>query len=250
MESITIKNFRKYLCNTPMGVFIGVLFGIFWMWAMDGQFGEDSSKLYTYVISAIVSLLVAAIALAGVFANIQGAHDREEEARRRKMMAAKAMLPHVLSEMCDVFERGMNYSSKDVCDFSLDDLRFPETVLQTVHDIIELHETSQIVVANRLVDILMLHQVFYSRWQTNVESDPSRMTEVDLLYRTISWAYLRAATCSLFNYARNRANIEEISFERVKASLALVLDEEFYQREEVYLGFATEILSSLNEQVR
>lgn len=88
---------RRNLRNLPLGIFIGVELVLVMILFTETYFPREGQPISVLSLAMPVTLLTAMVAVAGVFENIEAQEQREEGARRRKLMAAKAMFPMELS---------------------------------------------------------------------------------------------------------------------------------------------------------
>lgn len=213
MQSSILKKYGPYLLNTPMGMLIGVLAGIILSWILSGDFGPEWSRLYTFVVTALISLGVASFAVAGVIANIQAQYERDEDARRRKLMAAKAFLPWTLSRLIEVAETGARMSEElgrnrnlaTDAEFetrSTRSLTLSQELRDNLAEMIEHHDNEFLV--RHIVSWLTEYQVYFARWQGNFEWDsPANLDSAQATAeRTVDWVYLMQLASTMFGYAR------------------------------------------------
>lgn len=207
---------QKILRNTATGILIGFVGGMLLAMALDSGVSDELKKLYTFVISAVLSLFAAALTLTGVFANIENQREAERRSRERKLAAAKALLPTSLSQMCDICESGMQFShnfstllqelsDEKFKEISVQRLSLPDGMISIFRELIEL--TDNEAVSERISVLLREYQVLFARW-TSVfsQSNLSAMNgELRRNEKTVEWAFLYAITVSLFDYARNES---------------------------------------------
>ncbi|MCA1777152.1 MAG: hypothetical protein LC676_16530 [Loktanella sp.] len=211
-----IRFIQKVLRNTPAGIFIGFVAGMILAAALDAGISEEIKKLYTFIISAILSLMAAALTLIGVFANIENQRETERRSREKKLAAAKALLPASLAQMCSVCKSGMQFSDNfsefakklsndEFEEISTQRLSLSDGNLSIFREVIEL--TDNDAVSERLTVMLREYQVFFSRWIEDFGQEYKRAVKADgdNNTRTVEWAFLFAITVSLFDYARNEA---------------------------------------------
>ncbi|WP_282181699.1 hypothetical protein [Aliiroseovarius marinus] len=261
MQNPIVKKYGPYLLNTPIGMFIGVIAGIVLSWILSGEFGTEWTRLYTFVVTALISLAVAGFALFGVFISIGTQFERDEEARRRKLMAANALLPSALSGMCKTFMSGAkasvelaeNDALREDPEFEKStraDLMLSESALQTIRDVIEQHHRDQAEVAHRLSDLLKLHQVYFARWQGEFDDEEMLVSEEQNFERTVNWAGLYAVSETMFNYARERGDMKPIDQSGVVRALKFTVNPHFLRHEDEYLREAKSEERWLQENVR
>ncbi len=228
MRNAILKKYQPFLLNTPIGMFLGVLAGIGISWFLSGELGSEWSRLYTFVVTALISLAVAGFAVAGVIANIQAQHERDEEQRRRKLMAEKAFLPWSLSEIIEIAERGAVMSEELGGDTTLiNDPHFrarsdeflamlPE-VRDNLSKVVEHHDNEDFV--KHVVSWLSEYQVCVARWRgiSNRVQPMNAGSAVETAQRTLGWVYLVALASSMFGYARyDEQDMDAISAEDLR----------------------------------
>lgn len=233
MKVATLKPFiQRLLQNTAFGLFLGSVLAFALSFALEASVEEDAKKLYTFIVSALISLLAASLTLVGVFANIDNQDRLANDLRVRKLKAAKAFLPSSLSKMCDLCRDGIHFSHKfddfvtssSVREFeqsSLKRLIIPSDVAMVFRDIVEL--TDDEVVADRLAGALREYQIFYSRWR-GVFQDAEEMlppSTYAIRQRTVAWAYLYAIFSSVFDYSRGMTSTIETDVTTAEINSAL-----------------------------
>lgn len=232
---------ENLLRNTAAGLLVGFAAGMLLSLALDSSVSDDLKKLYTFVVSAILSLAAAALTLTGVFANIGNQRETDRRNREKKLIAARALLPASLSQICSVCAAGIRLSAElgagqnrhraDFHETSIHPLRLPDGVIQVFRDIIELTEDRNI--SNRIAGILREYQVFFARWESEFSQSGRAILRVssDVNERTAAWAYLYALSASLFPYARNEEDtvnydVTEREIWAALASSGVIFDEE------------------------
>ncbi|MFY1710605.1 hypothetical protein [Tritonibacter mobilis] len=209
------KRFRSYLLNTPMGLAIGIIFACALGWGFDADFSEGVTKLYTFVVSAVLSLIVASFAVAGVFSNIASQREKDEGDRRRKLLAASAKLPLALAEMSKACTEGVKHTVEysdiqnrltrehPLRDQIAENMRLSDETYRTLEQAIEFHDDA--VVAHRMLRFLQLYQASMQSLLAQFERKKyvqywgeGKPMEV----RAVEWALLGAIVMSLFRYSR------------------------------------------------
>lgn len=225
---IFLKNYfsaKHFLRNVALGILLGVVLTLLLAWLYDTEVRESIAKFYTFIFSAVLSLLAAGLTLVGVFSSIENQQNLVRQQRLGKLKSARAFLPSALSRMCRVSEAGMRYSHQfehhlkelgpdAFAKESLNELAFPEELVGIFRDVIDL--TDDPIVADRLAAVISEHQVFLARWNSefprgNDQIDPEHYT----LERTVGWALLYAIVSSVFEFARGESTqIEETDIEQ------------------------------------
>lgn len=206
----------EFLKNFPLGVFLGSVLSLLLCAAFDSEIRDDITKLYTFVFSALIALLAASVALSGVLASLQHQNEILEKERERKLLATRALMPQVLSDVCDIARRGMiNCKSagqsppkgldQEFVDNSILDIAMSDEMMSIFRDLIEF---STGTTAKRIQGILSEHQVFQSRWRSHVIETQNIMypKEHTVAERFTEWAYLGALAASAFPYARGESD--------------------------------------------
>lgn len=224
----------KFLKNSPFGICIGFILAFALSSIIDSSFIEKSKGFYTYILTTVVSLGAASLALSGVLANLQLQVTLKNEERLRRLSAARAFLPQALSEMCEVSRHGMMncYNSRNLhpremdanfVEDSISNIRLTDEIVSIFRDIVEHSSDNSSI---RIQLILREHQVFSARWRSHVRDRENIMplNSSDIAQRTTSWAYLYALTSTAFDYARGQtANItEHVNEERISSALSSV----------------------------
>ncbi|MAO26886.1 MAG: hypothetical protein CMN15_06765 [Roseovarius sp.] len=221
-----------------MGMALGAVLTCILAAIFDAEFSAGLEKFYTFLIPVIISLFVASLAVAGVLASIASQDAREEENRKRKLMAARAKLPMSLSAANKVFSEGLKFAAnleraeqpweiEHIANASVSAMTLPSDVIQTFLEVIEFHDQPD--VANRLSGILREYQVYMARWVSRIDGDDANFieTEGDRRERTVSWAYLLTLNETLFEYARDSVRPEPVVEETLRGKIRFRLPEEF-----------------------
>ncbi|MFU1478656.1 hypothetical protein ACM25N_13510 [Roseovarius sp. C7] len=232
-----------------MGMALGAVSTCILAAIFDAEFSVGLEKFYTFLIPVIISLFVASLAVAGVLASIASQDAREEETRKRKLMAARAKLPFALSQASDIFLAGSRHAARlerteetfvttEIANRTVREMTLPTDVVQTFLEVIENHDRTD--VANRLSGILREYQVHMSRWVNRINGDDANFieTEGDRRRRTVAWVYLMALNETLFEYARDSVRPEPVVEETLRGKIRFRLPEEFqpdqYKEETAY----------------
>ncbi|KJZ22295.1 hypothetical protein [Tritonibacter mobilis] len=209
------KHFCSYLLNTPMGLAIGIIFTCVLGVVFDDDFFVGFTKHYTFVVSASLSLVVASFAVAGVFSNIASQREKDEDSRKRKLLAARARLPLALAEMSKACTEGVRLTVEypsiqsdltkphSLLDKSAVKLRLSEETYRTLEQVIEFHDN--VDVAQRVVRFLQLYQSSTQRLLAQFE--PRKLIQYwgegnPMRVRAVEWALVQAIVISLFRYSR------------------------------------------------
>jgi hypothetical protein len=206
----------KFLKNFPFGMFVGSVIVLMLCWAFDADIREGLSKFYTFVFSALIGLFAASVALSGVLASLDHQSKLREEDRKRKLFAARAVLPQALSDMCEVARRGMLNSeiagvknSKELESTfalkSLADIRLSDEIVSVFKGVIEFSDDN---FGKRIQGILSEHQILQARWKSHVRDRDNIMSRStsDLAHSICHWAFLYPLTSTAFPYARMEPN--------------------------------------------
>lgn len=96
---------RRLLLNFPLGLFLGCSLTLLLAYFLDRSFSDQLSKFYTFVFSALLSLVAATLALAGALNASNTQQKIDENNRLRRLASAKASLPSTLSSALDYYNR-------------------------------------------------------------------------------------------------------------------------------------------------
>lgn len=209
--------FKRLLKNTAFGVLVGFISALCLAAVIDADVPPGIKEFYIFILTAVLSLIAAALTLIGVFATIESQQEIELRARRKRLEAARAFLPSALSKLCNISNHGVLYSSRfeifradmgmvEFRDRSLSDLDLTDEIISVFREIVELCEDD--AVAQRISGLLREHQVFFARWQSEFEVSQVHVivNSEDIRLRTVAWAYLGAIASSIFEYARGEAD--------------------------------------------
>ncbi|GGG15434.1 hypothetical protein GCM10010924_50620 [Rhizobium wenxiniae] len=207
----------SYLEGVALGAFLATLAFLFAFMLIDFKLSNDDwVGFFGNIVVALFSIGAAWLALQGNKAQLQQAADLEEERRRRSLAAARAMLPAVLSEICQVAQNNLR-------------LRFvpghgpigselpaatvfqsmPESVIPVLKEVIQYADPAS---QDRLSNILRHFQVFEAR-RTGTETAVLQplVTEGQLLTHNaisevLGWAAVYAMAASAFEFARGTSS--------------------------------------------
>ena len=205
--------FERILRNTSLGACIGAALAIGLSAVFRADVSEGVEKFYTYIFSALITLLASGLALMGVFSNIEHQQHIATVARLRRLRATRALLPSALSQLCELAIWGIRYShqfaeyrrhlgTEEFERVSLSRLELSDELMSLLRDMIELCEDEN--VAKRIAGMLREHQVLVTRWKD--EFSEARRVIQNLRTRTVYWALLHALASSLFEYARSETD--------------------------------------------
>jgi hypothetical protein len=171
--------------------------------------------------------------VAGVLTNLQKQDELEAERRRREFLSARAYLPLALSNACETFRNGIRYShrltpllnatsAEEVREQSISALTLSDETIRIFRELIENSDREDF--AKYVAVLLREYQVGLARWRGNSEfpENESFITiPQDVRRRTVYWAYLYAATASLFDYARGETQEfnPEVTPERIASAI-------------------------------
>ena len=159
----------RWILNFPLGLFLGAVAAFSVAAFLDAEVKiELLNRFGPSLLSALTTLVAAAIAVTGVLKNIENQNNLAEQARQRKLAAARAVLPLSLSEFYKV------------CDRHLARLANGErTVIEGQPELSSTsHETLKLVIENAdhvtqksLAFLLMCYQVVVARYHDEQASD-------------------------------------------------------------------------------
>lgn len=193
----------RTLLNLPLGVAIGVIFALGICAVFDADVSENLTKFYTFLGSAVLSLFAAAVALSGVLANLQ----KQDELVERRHVAARVVLPIVLSRLYSIAERGFDTvmtldsfkaSDREAALTSLKLIEIPPDDLTKIRDCVEVAGPQ---VQAWLTLILAHWQIEVARLESKF--DENLITVKSQQYSSaVDWLIIRAMIIHLFDYSR------------------------------------------------
>ncbi len=230
---------EKLLRNTAFGLFMGSAFTLLFMWVLDGIADDDWKKFASSIFSVLAAFAGSTLALLGVFSNIENQKVLSADARARKLVAAKAFLPAALSKLCELSAKGVRYSYKfeslksdlgidSFREKSLNDLGLSDDTIGILKEVIECSDDK--LVQDRIGGLLREHQMLYAQWGTGF--DRTRVLPINHLEsiqeRPVSWAYIYAISCSMFDFARNETDTvdENVNERDIRSALNFCSDGE------------------------
>ncbi|SMR81892.1 hypothetical protein SAMN04488030_2316 [Aliiroseovarius halocynthiae] len=220
---------KQNLLNLPLGIFIGVELVLAMILFTETYFSHEGHPISVLSLAMPITLLTAVVAVAGILANIEAQQGRDEEARRRKLMAAKAVFALHLAEFSEMCQRmaeeamrvGRIHGERGGVGKKMTDVHSPslqEIVRANFMEIIEFHDAANI--AARVSYLLGHYQVLASRWETiRATAEGRSRTYSSHWSAAVSWMYLRLIAVSLMHYARNDEEPVGVSEESLQASL-------------------------------
>ena len=218
--------------NTAFGVLVGFILALCLAAVIDADIAPGIKEFYSFIITALLGMIAAALTLIGVFATIAHQREIERRARQKKLEAARAFLPSALSKLCDIADHGVRYSfafsdfearlgEDGFRDASIPNLTLTDEIISVFRDMIELSDDD--IVSKRISGLLREHQVLLARWRSIFAPDRAIMvrTAADLRQRTVAWAYLGAIAASIFEYARGETSTIEttVGFREISSAL-------------------------------
>lgn len=216
------RDLQSVLQNTAFGILVGTVLSAAAALIADSSIAFEWKKLYTFLIAALITLISATFAIAGVIANIENQNKLAAAQRSKKLKAAEAVLPMSLSAMIEACDFAMLYSKEfDKQNSELGSETFaeksdrrlglqPET-LTVFKEVIEF--TDDLEMANRLADVLRRHQVYRSRWRNHFTRMGAHVInqEQQIKNGLVDWVLLKALIASVFAYSRGLSDsVEEI----------------------------------------
>ena len=196
-----------HLKNFPFGLFVGAALALLLATTIDGDVGEELAKNRTYIFSALMTLIAASIALAGVLFNTGNQSALNERNRLAHLKAAKAVLPLALSHMNQVARKGLEFSLQTL-DLYHDKenlktvkaaLDLGDSVLPTLRDCIEYADP---VSGDWLSLIIQKYQLCFARLLGAMEDDGAILGEDSPAYHAVDWVELLAFIDHIWPYAR------------------------------------------------
>lgn len=239
-----MKKLSKLLINLPFGIFIGATISLILAWSLDNEVALNINRMKVYVFGSVLTMIAAAITLAGVLSNLNFQREQVEENRKLKAQSARAVLPNALSLFMDVTRHGLHYNYlfsatgvisglTDNTDASI--LALPKDTVKIFRELIE--NSSDERLRNHLFEILREHQVLVARSNGRGLGRGSSASNED--YRHVAhWAYLSALAGIIFDYARGRTLTIERTLSETTIQGQLHFEDFFFgpEQQELYQG--------------
>lgn len=202
-----MKLLNGLLRNGALGMFVGVQFTLVLTWLVSETLSERLVENIFTSATIVVALLSAALALAGIFLQIDKTEEVARLDRYRQLQSARAFLPSVLSSFCQIAQNGIEQSNElglrklpeTEREVSVSPLIPNEQIINVMRDILRYCDDANI--AERIAQILREHQISLARWDGCFDANLV-VVESDVRHRTVAWAYIYALIESLFEYAR------------------------------------------------
>jgi hypothetical protein len=202
---INLTIVRKFLLNFPLGVLCGTVLTLTMLWASELTRAEDINRMIPGLFGALVGLIAATLALAGVLSNIENQNLIAAEIRRKDLAAWRATLPLVLSKLVSISRNGMLAALRKG-----DAARWSQSTLE---DKLELTSNQMEVLRNSikysgeesaawLAVLIARYQVYLSRSHDLMSSD-SKFEKLDT---ALDWATLYALAEHCFSFARGETD--------------------------------------------
>lgn len=200
----------NYVQGLALGVLLGFFASTFVLWIID----ETSSTvgfLFKEYITVGATIFAAWIALLGISKQIQSNIEAFEDDRLRRLDAARATLPIVLSTVSDICEdryRAIIHGKTNSGGFSQWEISNLE--VETLKECIQHSEGEA---KKFLQEILRIYQVLISRWRASAaipiagtpkleEGDPKMLSYYEACYGVLNWCLLKSICDSLFGFSR------------------------------------------------
>ncbi|WP_238363929.1 hypothetical protein [Mesobacterium pallidum] len=196
---------QKYLYfllqNTSFGAFVGMLLGIGFMVFMDRRLEEEHIRYGTYLLTALTTMGASALALAGTLVAVDINRQNEEERRRAKLAAARAVLPLALSELSAICLTAVEsiYDGTEARRQSIQRLTETSALLETLKENVEYGGPE---IREALSDIVRVFQILTSRFRKDIFFDTTGNTAESV----VSWAELYSMVAACFEYSRRWSN--------------------------------------------
>ena len=205
-----LRKSQRFLLNFPLGIFLGTSFTLLFVWILVSDLSPPFERVVAGIFGAIAGLIAAFLALAGVLTNIANQNHLAEKQRRRKLVAAKAVLPLVLSQMAIVARRGAEISIRQniqpkIPSELIAELTLSKEVIATLQATIEQTDRQD---GNRLANLVRRYQVCLTKTARLIaRNDFAVRVDCDL---SLSWVILFRLVEDCFEYSRGEAsNIPE-----------------------------------------
>ncbi|WP_425640281.1 hypothetical protein [Agrobacterium radiobacter] len=207
----------SYLEGVALGLFLATLVFLFAFMFIDFNLANDDwVGFFGSIVVALFSIGAAWLALQGNKAQLQQAADLEEGRRLRSLAAARAMLPAVLSEICQVAQNNLRLRfapGYGPIGSELPAVRvfqpMPEAVIPVLKEVIQHADPAT---QDRLSNILRHFQVLEARrfgTETAVLQPfvaESQLPTHNAISEVLGWAAVYAMAESAFRFARGMSS--------------------------------------------
>lgn len=193
-----------YSSGLAFGIFLGTTFTVVFFW-ISSNLSDEIAAQWVQFATILATLLAAFFALKGVAETILESRRAEERQRNRKLSAAKAVLPLVLSAIYDLCENRLK-----IIIFGTSAARSEPWVLgeKEISTIKECIEYSDGVAQEILKEIAIAFQIADSRFQElELENEIFSTNDGPLIKfakigGVIDWVAIKSLAESLFAYSR------------------------------------------------
>lgn len=225
----------KFLLNFSAGLAIGSITSFLIAMFLSRDFGNYATEFYTFWLSAVVTLVAATLALAGVFATLNHQLELSEENRIRRLNASKAALPAALSELSQICRTGIlaSLNGKDEKQSNETDALITKLTVssKTASALTAVIENADPKISQSLSSILADHQINFSRCIGRMEREYTSSAS-DCADTQIYWAYLSCRVGMCYDYARGGNWIEnQLTADEIFGAIVFI-DRDFHVSDE------------------
>lgn len=195
--------------NFPLGLLLGALVALLLAAYADPDAWPNLEKYDAFIVSAVVSLLIASVAAAGIQSNIANQIRLTTEQRQRKLLAARSVLPTVAGTLSVISENGLLAAirlakgkelSVEELQKTIESVSIPSDALSVMRDLIEFSEDES--VAKYVAYTIEEHQVYVSRLNSLAGGSNFEKAE-----RVVEWAYMTALFDWFYLYSRHKMEV-------------------------------------------
>jgi len=199
----------KFLQNYALGCLTGALIALFLAWSLDETVSVVLQKTWIYLVSAGVTLIAASLALLGTLSVIENQNRLASEEVERSLLAARAVLPPVLSSLSVKASRGFN-AIADYENLLSQDKEIGEQILQNIRitkdEIDTLKECIQVSDPNtaRWLSLVVSHfQIHTSRLENDfLREYRFQRSDLHTAKAAMNWVLIRQLIGHLFDFGR------------------------------------------------
>jgi hypothetical protein len=218
-----------YLGGLALGASIGVASTLGFCWALSGLDERIADNIVGF--GTIVGTLFAAfIALHGVTASLDHQKQIEMDRVEKKLHAAKATLPLVLSALYEICSNRIQAIVKGKAENHSEPFSLDQNGIQIVERCIE-HSDGE--AREAMKEVLQIYQILVARYQRLETPDPLFLKDggsgsFHRIRSMIDWVCLQALVESIFDYGRDRSSSVDRSsvHARAMATLSFLSDED------------------------
>lgn len=204
-------NWFYHLKNFPMGMFIGLLFGILIHFIFTSEISDQLMRYGTFLLAMLATLLASGIALAGALNSADTQRQLDEDNRMRRLNSAKASLPYSLSDAINCALAGLTESALrfhghgNVNPNLYEEIQPKKASIDNIISVIRNADPNE----GKVLSLMLSNfQVYVARINSLPVAAPPSGRRHENMEAIAYWAYLYLLTGHCFEFARGQDGIE------------------------------------------